>query len=111
MISVQRGLSLIICAFSLDKYIIDIYLPHGQVLLFPRPYLNIDIIGEQMIQKKPGPKAEVIKCISCSTRLSMKFIRLIIVKMSTIVGILTFISMINTTSESMKARNVYFSAF
>ena len=29
------------------------------------------------------------------------------VKMSTIVGILTFISMINTTSESLKARNFF----
>ena len=35
----------------------------------------------------------------------MKFIMLINVKMPTIVGILTFISMINTTSKSLKARN------
>ena len=33
------------------------------------------------------------------------------VKMPTIVGILTFISMINTTSDNLKARKVYFSAF
>ena len=39
---------------------------------------------------------------------SMKFILLINVKMPTIVGILTFISMINTTSESFKARNSLF---
>ena len=32
---------------------------------------------------------------------------LINVKMPTIVGILTFISMINTTSESLKARKVF----
>ena len=37
---------------------------------------------------------------SCSTQLSMKFILLINVKMPTIVGILTFISRINSTSES-----------
>ena len=36
-------------------------------------------------------------------QLSMKFILLINVKMPTIVGILTFISMINTTSEGLKA--------
>ena len=35
---------------------------------------------------------------------------LIIVKMTTIVDILTFISMINTTSEGLKARKTYFSA-
>ena len=47
----------------------------------------------------------VIKLISCSTQLSTKLILLINVKMPTIVGILTFISMINTTSEKLKARN------
>ena len=54
---------------------------------------------------KSGPK--VIKKISYSTQLSMKFILLINVKMPTIVGILTFISMINTTSKSLKARKVF----
>ena len=43
----------------------------------------------------------------CSTQLSMKFIMLINVKMPTIVGILIFISMINTTSEHLKARKVF----
>ena len=42
---------------------------------------------------------EIIKRFSYSTQLSMKFILLINVKMPTIVGILTFISMINITSE------------
>ena len=42
-----------------------------------------------------------------STPLSMKIILLINVKMSTIVGILTFISMINATSERLKAINVF----
>ena len=41
----------------------------------------------------------------------MKFIMLINVKMSTIVDILISISMINTTSENLKARSFYFSAF
>ena len=49
-----------------------------------------------------GP--EVIKLFPCSTQLSTKFILLINVKMPTIVGILTFISMINTTSERLKVR-------
>ena len=51
----------------------------------------------------PGP--EVIKLFSCSTQQSIKFNVLINVKMPTIVGILTFISIINTTSERLKARN------
>ena len=54
-----------------------------------------------------GPGPEVYKAFSYSTRLSRKFILLINVKMPTIVGILTFISMINTTSERLKARNFF----
>ena len=45
---------------------------------------------------RSGP--EVIKLFSYSTQLSMKFLLLINVKMPTIVGILTFISTIDTTS-------------
>ena len=52
-----------------------------------------------------GP--EVKKLFPCSTQLSQKFILLINVKMPTIVGILTFISVINTTSERLKARNYF----
>ena len=52
-----------------------------------------------------GPK--IIKLFSCSTQLSTKFILLINVKMPTIVGILTFFSKINTTSERLKARNFF----
>ena len=47
----------------------------------------------------------VIKLFSCSTQLSTKFILLINIKMPTMVGILTFISKINTTSERLEARN------
>ena len=50
---------------------------------------------------------EVIELFSCLTQLSTKFILLINVKMPTIVGILTVISMINTTSERLKARNFF----
>ena len=41
------------------------------------------------------------------TQLNMKFILLINVKMPTIVGILTFISSINTASESLKQSKSY----
>ena len=46
------------------------------------------------------------KTFSCSTQLSIKFIMLINVKMPSIVGISTIISMINITSESLKAIKV-----
>ena len=55
---------------------------------------------------------EVTTLFPCSTQLRMKFIMFINVKMSTIVGILTFMSMINATSVSSDAKqNNYFSAF
>ena len=41
---------------------------------------------------------------SCSAEQSMNFIMLINVKVPTILGILTFISMTNITFESLKAR-------
>ena len=46
----------------------------------------------------PGP--ELIKLFFCA-QLSMKFIMLINVKMPTIVGILKFMRMINTTSKKI----------
>ena len=49
----------------------------------------------------------VIKLFSCLSQLSMKFIMLINVKMPTLVGILTFISLIKTTSESLEAGKVF----
>ena len=55
--------------------------------------------------RKTGP--EVLKLFPCSTQLSKKCILLINVKMPTIVGILTFISVINTASERLKARNFF----
>ena len=69
---------------------------------------NFNILASLAEQAGLGfPGSEVIKCCSCSTQVSMKFIMLMNVKMPTIVGILTFISMINTTSESLKARKVF----
>ena len=52
-------------------------------------------------------RGEVIKLFSCSTQPSTKFFMLINVKMPTIVGILTFMSRIDTTSEILKARNFF----
>ena len=54
---------------------------------------------------KTGPYN--IKLFLCSTQLTSKFILLINVKLPTIVGILTFISMINTTTERLNARNFF----
>ena len=54
----------------------------------------------------PGP--EVIKLFHAQlSQLSITFILLINVKMPTIVGILTFMSMKNAASESLKARKVF----
>ena len=119
MISVQRGLSLILCVHYLFFGTSKIFI--GQVhywhLNFTCPWASIIVstplhkhwhfwwADDSEDLKIPG--LEVIKYFSCSTQLSMKFIMLIIVKMPTIVGILTLISMINTTSESLKARNVF----
>ena len=47
---------------------------------------------------------QAYKLLSCSTQPSMKIIMVLNVKMTTI-GISTFSSIINTTSESLKARN------
>ena len=60
---------------------------------------------------------EVIKRFSCSAQQKMKFILLITVKIPTffdiltlitIVGIVTFINMINTTSEFELKKSLYF---
>ena len=63
-----------------------------------------------MLAKRTGKCChvpEIINFFPCSTQLSTKFILLINVKMPIIVGILTFISMISTTYERLKARNFY----
>ena len=57
---------------------------------------------------RTGP--EVIKLFSCSTQLTMKFSLPIIVKMPTVVGILTFISRKNSIlglSEPKKAELIF----
>ena len=54
--------------------------------------------------------SEGIKLLSCSTKLSMKFILFINVKLRTVVRILTFINRI-TTFECYKARKNHFQHF
>ena len=61
--------------------------------------------GKDPLEKQFDPRPRGYKFFPCSTQLSMKFILLINVTMPTIVGILTFISMMNTTSERLNARN------
>ena len=67
------------------------------------------IVSFGIYQTNPGP--EVIKLFSYSTQLNTKLIVLINVKMPTIVGILTFISMINTTPERLQAINFFISRY
>ena len=55
-------------------------------------------------ERSRTPGSEVVIFLY-STQLSTKFVLLRNVKMLTTVGILTFISRINTTSERHKARN------
>ena len=53
-----------------------------------------------ILNKPSGPK--VIKLLTCSTQLSTKFILLIDVKMPTIVGVLTFMSMMMPHLRDLK---------
>ena len=53
-----------------------------------------------------GPGLDVIKKI-CSTQLSMKLILLLNIKMPTIFWHFNIMSRINTSYESLKARNTY----
>ena len=72
------------------------------VCLCPAKTLWRYIVGYTFGNSQHNP--EVLKFFSRPTQLSTKFILLINVKMPTIVGILTFISMMNTTAERFKAR-------
>ena len=59
------------------------------------------------IKKKPFQVSSLCNFFSCSTQMSTKLIRLINVKMPTIVGILTFIGRKITSYESLKARKAF----
>ena len=68
----------------------------------------ITCLGQKRMLCFLEPGLRIYKAFSFSTELSRKFIQLMNVKMPTIVGILTFISMINTISERIKARNFFY---
>ena len=71
-----------------------------------RQVLLYFVVKTPYIQVYKIPGLQDTKLLSC-----MKFILLINVKMPTIVGILTFISRINTASECYKARKMFVSVF
>ena len=58
-----------------------------------------------------GARSRGYETFSCSNQLSTKFILLINVKMPTIVGILTFISMMKTRSKRLKVRNFFINLY
>ena len=97
------------CLFSsYDFEILNIEHPDLQQIRVGKRFLYLILKVSRVVWSEP-PGPEVIKLFSYSTQLSTKLILLINVKMPTItiVDILTFISMINTTSERLKARNVF----
>ena len=86
--------------FAYSVYALVCLCSYCLFLLAPQVYWSSRIIA--------FPCPEVLKHFPCSTQLSTKFILLVNVKMPTIVGILTFISMINTVYESFKAKTSSF---
>ena len=70
-----------------------------------KSFRNIILRVSETVGLRPGP--EDIKHFSYSTQLSTKFILLINVKMPTIVGILTFVSMINTTRDLKRETSLF----
>ena len=75
--------------FASKWSLLTLYPVTGSLFLESDPNLNT----KRSYKEGSGP--DVIKLLSLSTQLNMKFILLINVKMPTIVGILTFISRIN----------------
>ena len=106
----HKGLSTSRCYHTgckLCQIIIAILLKDGNKTYM---VVRLPLLSQEMYNKCYLCKLEQVTrffFISYSTQLSMKFILLINVKMSPIGGILTFISMINTTSEGLKVRNVF----
>ena len=72
-----------------------------QVIASCLPHERATLLDFESVWQQSG--LELIKLFSCSTQLGMKFILLINVKMPTIVGILTFLSRIHTTSSCLRA--------
>ena len=78
-----------------------------QYIMFIEVFKNVAGYHLHKVSKGANIRPRGFKLFTCSTQLITKFILLINVKISTIVGILTFICMINTTSERLKARNFF----
>ena len=73
-------------------------------------YLNFSLLVTNLstankFRKQFEPRPQGYKTFSMLNSAEHKIILLINVKLLTIVGILTFISMMNTKSERLKARN------
>ena len=69
--------------------------------------VRISLAGKNHFSGYNNPALKVITLFSRSAQLSMKFILLINVKMPTTVGILTFISRINTKYSGYKAKQTF----
>ena len=93
-----------------DFFIFTFFLLQRNVWVFLR--VHVLLFFFYFFYQESKSRTRGYKTFPCSTQLSRKFILLINillinVKMPTIVGILTFISMINTTSERLTARTIF----
>ena len=88
---------------------------HAQAFIYFHTFYNVYVSSEssdetaQLCIYLLAPR--LLNFFSCSTQLSTKFILLINLKMPTIVGILTLISMINTTKIDLNQELHYLSVF
>ena len=91
--------SIVLSIYNVNKAIHALYSRMNRLAI----HIGLVAIKTDFITKKQQrfsrPSGPMVINFSCSTQLSTKFIVLINVKMPTIVGILTFISMINTTYQ------------
>ena len=94
------------CLFSLLLAAILLGVVEPSVKLLKRAFLRTILVPGLKNLKKNKTKKKTF--FSYSTQLSTKLILLINVKTPTIAGVLTFISMINTPSERLKARHFFF---
>ena len=99
---------------SIEIYIGTLFLELCYTILVLKVVIYYGTIAQENLSKQWFvTRSRGYETFSGSTQLSTKFILLINVKMPTIVGILTIIiiltiiSMINTTSERLKAKNLF----
>ena len=65
------------------------------------PFTKYITVSANLVCEHSGPEVNIKN--RSLTQLSMASIMLINIKMTTVVGILTFVCMINTTAESLEA--------